>query len=84
MKSMDSKDIEPAAPRATGGRIPQAGPCSAPRRAPSLDAKALALRIKAWGAELGFQQVGIADCDMGQAEARMLEWLGKGDRKSVV
>jgi len=28
--------------------------------------------------ELGFQQVGIADCELGEAETRLLEWVGKG------
>ena len=42
------------------------------------DARALAGRIKAWGAELGFQQVGIADCDLEEAETRLLDWLGSG------
>ena len=39
---------------------------------------ALARDIKSWGAELGFQQVGIADCELGEAETRLLEWVGKG------
>jgi epoxyqueuosine reductase len=38
----------------------------------------LARDIKRWGAELGFQQVGIADCELGEAEARLLDWVGKG------
>jgi epoxyqueuosine reductase len=42
------------------------------------DYAALALEIKSWGAELGFQQVGIADCELGEAETRLLEWVGKG------
>ena len=41
-------------------------------------ARALAGRIKGWGAELGFQQVGIADCDLAAAETRLLDWLGSG------
>src|SRR3990172_8395557 len=28
--------------------------------------------------DLGFQQVGIADSELGEAEARLLDWLGKG------
>ena len=36
----------------------------------------LATRIKAWGEALGFQQVGIADTALGQAEARLMAWLG--------
>src|SRR3954462_9488770 len=43
-----------------------------------MDHAALAKRIKAWGAELGFQAVGIADADLSAAEPRLLEWLAKG------
>ena len=38
----------------------------------------LAAAIKAWGRELGFQQVGIADIDLGEHETRLLEWLAAG------
>jgi epoxyqueuosine reductase len=38
----------------------------------------LARDIKAWGRELGFQQVGITDTDLGTAEARLLQWLARG------
>ncbi|MBC7802303.1 MAG: tRNA epoxyqueuosine(34) reductase QueG [Candidatus Parcubacteria bacterium] len=39
---------------------------------------ALADRIKHWGAELGFQAVGIADADLSVAGSRLAEWLGMG------
>ena len=42
------------------------------------DFVALAGEIKGWGEELGFQQVGIADCDLGAAEERLAEWLARG------
>jgi len=42
------------------------------------DYAALALRIKAWGRELGFQQVGIADTDLEIAERRLTDWLQAG------
>jgi len=42
------------------------------------DYRSLALRIKAWGRELGFQQVGIADTDLGLAERRLATWLAHG------
>ena len=42
------------------------------------DAGELVGRIRDWAAELGFQQVGIADCDLGEAEARLQEWLSRG------
>ena len=38
----------------------------------------LAPRIRAWGRELGFQQIGIADADLRHAEPRLLEWLHAG------
>jgi epoxyqueuosine reductase len=43
-----------------------------------LDFAGLARDIKQWGAELGFQQVGIADCDLSAAEPRLIEWLARG------
>jgi epoxyqueuosine reductase len=43
-----------------------------------MDYAALAQRIKAWGAELGFQAVGIADADLSAAEPRLMEWLARG------
>lgn len=39
---------------------------------------ALANRIKAWGRELGFQQIGIAEPDLGAAAARFSAWLAQG------
>jgi len=42
------------------------------------DFTALASDIKRWGSELGFQQVGIAGCELGEAETRLLDWLSKG------
>jgi epoxyqueuosine reductase len=43
-----------------------------------MDHAALAQRIKTWGAELGFQGVGIAEADLSAAEPRLLDWLAKG------
>ena len=43
-----------------------------------LDLNQLAADIKLWGRELGFQQVGITDIDLSQAEVRLQEWLAKG------
>jgi epoxyqueuosine reductase len=36
----------------------------------------LATQIKQWGLELGFQQVGITDTDLEQAERHLQAWLG--------
>jgi len=44
----------------------------------SLDLAELAEHIKQWGAELGFQQVGIADIDLGEAEGHLHDWLAAG------
>jgi epoxyqueuosine reductase len=43
-----------------------------------MDYAALARDIKAWGREIGFQAVGIADADLAAAEPRLLEWLAQG------
>jgi epoxyqueuosine reductase len=43
-----------------------------------MDHFSLAKNIKAWGAELGFQAVGIAEADLSAAEPRLLEWLAQG------
>ena len=43
-----------------------------------LDWTSLAQRIKTWARELGFQQAGIADCDLAAAEPRLLAWLKEG------
>jgi epoxyqueuosine reductase len=42
------------------------------------EARTLARTIKSWGEELGFQQLGIADCDLTQAEQRLDGWLADG------
>ncbi len=38
----------------------------------------LAERIRAWGRELGFQQIGIADIAIPEDEARFVRWLEQG------
>jgi epoxyqueuosine reductase len=38
----------------------------------------LALRIKEWGRELGFDAVGITGTDLGAAERGLADWLGAG------
>ncbi len=38
----------------------------------------LAVQIKAWGLELGFQAIGITDIDLGEDEARLDTWLAEG------
>ncbi|MGX2040699.1 tRNA epoxyqueuosine(34) reductase QueG [Methylocaldum sp. MU1018] len=44
----------------------------------ALDYSALAAKIKTWGRELGFQQVGIADTDLSAAERHLQNWLDAG------
>ena len=43
-----------------------------------MDYASLAADIKRWGTDLGFQAVGIADCDLSSAEPRLLDWLALG------
>ena len=45
---------------------------------PDLDYPALARQIKCWGRELGFQQIGISDTDLGEDEIHLLHWLSEG------
>ena len=47
-------------------------------RLATTDFARLAQDIKRWGSEFGFQQIGIADCELGEAETRLLEWVGEG------
>jgi epoxyqueuosine reductase len=42
------------------------------------DPAALAQAIKQWGIALGFQQIGIADIDLAEAESRLQDWLAAG------
>jgi epoxyqueuosine reductase len=43
-----------------------------------VDYPALAVQIRAWAHELGFQAVGISDTDLTTAESGLLEWLSLG------
>jgi epoxyqueuosine reductase len=42
------------------------------------DLAALVSDIHRWGGELGFQQVGITDVDLSDAEGKLSDWLQKG------
>jgi epoxyqueuosine reductase len=44
----------------------------------SIDYTALAAAIRRWGAELGFQQIGIAGTDLAHDEVQLLNWLAAG------
>ncbi len=45
---------------------------------PDHNLSALALSIKAWGRELGFSEIGIADVDLSHAEPGLRAWLAAG------
>jgi epoxyqueuosine reductase len=47
-------------------------------QADTVDFARLKSRIRAWGAEQGFSQIGVADIELGEAEARLLDWLSRG------
>ena len=38
----------------------------------------LAKQVKLWGRELGFQQIGIADCNLAQHGEHLRQWLAAG------
>lgn len=42
------------------------------------DAQSLAVKIRRWGTELGFQQIAMTDTDLSGAEARLQQWLQAG------
>jgi epoxyqueuosine reductase len=42
------------------------------------DLASLSSRIKAWGRELGFDEVGVSDTDLARAEAGLTAWLEAG------
>jgi epoxyqueuosine reductase len=46
--------------------------------AATLDLAELATSIKAWGRELGFQQVGISGLSLGEHEGHLQRWLEAG------
>ncbi|MGH8115789.1 MAG: tRNA epoxyqueuosine(34) reductase QueG [Rhodanobacteraceae bacterium] len=53
------------------------------RSAQEIDFVALAQRVKAWGIELGFAKVGIADVELAEDEARLQAWLRQGRHGSM-
>jgi epoxyqueuosine reductase len=57
---------------------PRSSPADATARAATPDFAALARRIKQWGRELGFQQLGITDAEVGEDERRLCAWLRAG------
>ena len=51
---------------------------TAPSAPPERDWSRLAADIAQWGRELGFQEIGIADTDLSDAEDHLQRWLAKG------
>ncbi|MEE8342916.1 MAG: tRNA epoxyqueuosine(34) reductase QueG [Gammaproteobacteria bacterium] len=49
----------------------------------TLNYDALALDIKGWGRELGFQQLGITGIQLDQEEVRLMDWLERGRHGSM-
>jgi epoxyqueuosine reductase len=45
---------------------------------PQIDFEQLARLVKQWGTALGFQQVGIADTELTEAERHLAAWLDRG------
>ena len=43
----------------------------------------MAAQIREWAAELGFQQLGIADIELGEHEAYLQKWLDAGYHGSM-
>jgi epoxyqueuosine reductase len=43
-----------------------------------IDYPRLAIDIKSWGIEFGFQQIGVSGVDLGEDETHLLNWLAAG------
>jgi len=43
-----------------------------------IDGELLVTRLRAWGGELGFSQIGISGVDLSTAEPGLLSWIGNG------
>ncbi|MDH3275393.1 MAG: tRNA epoxyqueuosine(34) reductase QueG, partial [Gammaproteobacteria bacterium] len=48
------------------------------------DLVALKGDILRWGRELGFQQIGVSDTDLADAESRLQSWLDEGCHGSML
>ena len=51
---------------------------SLPRNLPLINLTQLVENIKKWGAELGFQHLGISDVDLSSHEEGLQRWLNAG------
>lgn len=47
------------------------------------DGAAVFTQLRSWAVELGFSKIGVADIDLGQAEAELLDWLENGFHGSM-
>ena len=59
----------------TGSYSSDTGTSAAARALSAGQLSDLATRIKQWGEELGFQQIGVSDTKLGDHEARLQAWL---------
>ena len=57
--------------------MPESPPTTNTTTIATADLSHLAEQIRAWGAELGFQQVGITDIDLGEDRQHLRDWLAK-------
>lgn len=58
--------------------MPSAVKSQATSNKAGVDYRQLAANIKQWAHALGFQQLGIAECDLSQDEVWLLNWLDQG------
>ncbi|MDY6828432.1 MAG: tRNA epoxyqueuosine(34) reductase QueG [Pseudomonadota bacterium] len=55
-----------------------------PQQAPEHpELHALRLRMEQWARELGFDQLGVTDTDLSEAEGHLANWLKRGDHASL-
>ena len=75
------KESPTRSPAAVGSSEPQDG--GTDLAADPQQLAELVARIKAWGEDLGFQQLGICDLDLAAHEARLEQWLAQGFHGSM-
>ena len=66
------------APAVLIGRVIPVDPALSSSASAIVDYAELALEIKRWGGELGFQQIGISATDLARDEAHLLNWIAAG------
>jgi epoxyqueuosine reductase len=78
MSAVDAADSADGADAIDRGRAAGAAAGEDSGARVAIDGSALVERVRAWGRELGFGAIGIADLDVAASSARLAAWLADG------